>query len=250
MVGRPQGPDGKSAEAVVFATTHWSTVLQAGRRDTPEALEALGRLCQTYWYPIYAYVRRHGRSPDDAQDLTQEFLFHLLKRGDLAAVQPERGRFRGYLLAAVKHFLANEWRKLQTQKRGGGNRFVPIDSLVAEHRYHIEDTRELPPDKVYDRSWALTLLEETRERLRREFASDGKAERFELLEQFLPGEGSDLTYAEAGRKLGLSEAAVKSEAHRLSKRYRALLRTGVAHTVTSPEEIDDEIRYLAALLAG
>lgn len=224
-------------------------MLSAGKPDAPEGMAALERLCRAYWYPVYASVRRHGHDPTEATDSTQEFFLRLLERGDLARVRPERGRFRWYLSSALRHFLANEWRKLQTQKRGAGKVFVTIDSLSAERRYDLQETHELPPDKLYDRSWALTVLEEARERLRAEFIACGKGERFQWLEPFLPGEESDLTYAEAGRKMGLSESAVKSEVHRLKKRYRSLVRTSVAHTVASPEEIDDEIRYLAGLLA-
>jgi RNA polymerase sigma factor (sigma-70 family) len=249
MSGKSEGFNGDSAAAVVFATTHWSTVLTAGQPDSPRALEALERLCQTYWYPIYAYVRRQGHSPAAAQDLTQEYFYRLLKRGDLATVQPGRGRFRWFLLAALKHFLANEWHKGQTQKRGGDRIILSFDALSAESRYGLEESRELSPDKLYDRSWALSLLDQARERLREEYASSGKAVRFQFLEQFLPGEQTDVTYTEAAQELGLTESAIKSEVYRLKKRYRALLRTGVAHTVASPEEIDDEIRYLVKLLA-
>jgi RNA polymerase sigma factor (sigma-70 family) len=249
MSGKSAGCDGDFAAAAVFATTHWSTVLTAGREHSPQSEQALDRLCRSYWYPIYAFVRRHDHSPADAQDLTQEFFFQLLKRGDLAGVQPGRGRFRWFLLAALKHFLANEWHKLQTQKRGGDRTIISFDTLSAESRYRLAQSRDLSPEVLYERSWALTLLDQARERLCGEYANSGKTERFQLLEQFLPGEQSDLSYAEAGQQLALTESAIKSEVYRLKKRYRTLLRTGVAHTVAAPEEIDDEIRYLAKLLA-
>ncbi len=250
MSGKSEGHDADFAAAVVFATTHWSTVLTAGNPASPLAAEALEKLCRAYWYPVYAFVRRQGHSPLDAQDLTQEFFYRLLKGGDLATVDPSRGRFRWFLLAALRHFLANEWHRHRALKRGGDRMILSFDTLSAEDRYRLEESHELTPDKLYERSWALSLLEQARERLRQEYAASGKAERFRVLEQFLPGEHADRTYEEAGRQLGVTESAVKSEVHRLKKRYRALLRTGVAHTVPSPEEIDDEIRYLVTLVAS
>lgn len=250
MSGKFQPPDTNFAAGILFATTHWSSVLAAGHPEAPEARAALERLCRTYWFPIYAFIRRHGHNLADAQDLTQEFFLQLLKRGDLASADPKRGRFRWFLLTAVKHFLANEWRKVQTQKRGGGQTFVPFDGASAEQRYQLEDVRELPPDRLYERSWALTMLYHARDQLRAEYGFNGKADKFELLEQFLPGEESEATYAEAGRRLGLTESAVKSEVFRLKRRYRNLLRQAVAQTVAQSEDVDDEIRYLAALLAG
>jgi RNA polymerase sigma-70 factor (ECF subfamily) len=181
-------------------------------------------LCQSYWYPLYAFVRRTGRSPHDAQDLTQGFFARLLEKNYLDAAQPGRGKFRWFLIASFRHFLANEWDRATAQKRGGGRPPISLDELAAENRYSRELTHAEPRQNV-QRTWALTLLEQARVRLRAEFAATGKTERFDLLEKFLPGEESELTYAEAGRLIGLTEGAVKSEVHRLKRRYRELLRS-------------------------
>ena len=216
--------------------------------EPAQRAEALEKLCRSYWYPLYAFVRRTGRNPDDAQDLTQAFFARLLEKNYLEAARPNRGKFRWFLIASFRHFLANEWDRATAQKRGGGRPPISLDELAAEDRYRRELAHELIPDKIYERSWALTLLEQARARLREEFAAMARTERFDLLEKFLPGEDGELTYAEAGRLIGLTEGAVKSEVHRLKRRYRELLRAEVAHTVATPAEIDEEIRHLIAAI--
>lgn len=233
-----------------FATTCWTVVLAAGDSASPAAEAALETLCGAYWYPLYAYVRRQGHSPEDAQDLTQEFFAGFLEKKRLRAADRSRGRFRSFLLTSLKHFLVSEWRRDQAQKRGGGAPKFALDALTAEERFRLEPADELTPDKVYERSWAWAVLDRVRTELRREHAAAGQAARLELLEQFLPGQRGELTYAEAARQLGLAEGTVKSEVHHLKQRYRALLRAAVAHTVATPGEINDELRHLMAALGG
>jgi RNA polymerase sigma-70 factor (ECF subfamily) len=234
---------------VLFATTHWSVVLAAGRTESAEAHDALEQLCCAYWYPLYAFVRRQGHGPHDAQDLTQEFFARLLAKNYLSTARPERGRFRWFLLAALRHFLANEWDKSQAAKRGGGQRLVPLDELLAEQNYSAEPADRLTAEKLYERAWALTVLQQVRTRLRAEFVAAGRGARFDLLEKFLPGEDSEMTYAQAGQMLGLAEGTVKADVHRLKNRYRELLRAEIAQTVESPAGIDEELRSLITALA-
>ncbi len=242
---QPWLPSNASRE---FTTTHWSVVLAAAHGTDAPAAEALEQLCRTYWYPLYAHVRRRGSSPEDAQDLTQEFFARLLARGWLGMADGRRGRFRSFLLAALDHFLANEWDRAHYQKRGGGSPHLPFDTLAAEQLYHPEASRDGSPDALYERNWALRLLDQVRTRLREEYRADGKAQRFDLLERFLPGEECSLTYAQAAAQLGVPEGTLKSDVHRLKQRYGELLREEIAHTVPSPEEIDDELRHLIAVL--
>ena len=224
--------------------------MQAGRNDSPQATQALEELCRQYWYPLYAFVRRQGHDVHTAQDLTQEFFHKLLEKNYLGIADRRRGKFRWFLLTAFKGFLANEWDRHQAQKRGSGQQPIALDGLSAEQRYSLEPASEMTADRVYDRRWALTLLETTRARLRQECFDADKAERFELLECYLPGEEPNRTYAEAGQELGLSEGAVKVEVHRLKKRYGELLRKEVAKTVGHASEVEEEVRYLIDVLAG
>ena len=233
-----------------FLTTHWSVVLRAGRSDSTCARDALAQLCQTYWYPLYAYVRRRGYSPQDAQDLAQEFFARLLEQNSVAKVCPELGKFRSFLLASLNHFLANEWDKAQAKKRGGGQPLIRLDDRSAESRYALEPTEEATPDKLFERRWALTLLECVLARLRKEFVTAGKARLFERLKGFMTGEGGDASYAQVGNELDMSESNVKVAVHRLRRRYRDLLRDEIAQTVASPAEVEDEIRHLFSALAG
>jgi RNA polymerase sigma-70 factor (ECF subfamily) len=227
-----------------FRTTHWSVVVCA-RDDRSGARMALERLCRTYWPPLYAFVRRSGMSPHDAQDLTQEFFARLLEKGWLDGVDRERGRFRSWLLAAMKHFLANEWKRGQRQKRGGAAAFCSLDEFDAETRLLHEPASD-SAEKVYDRRWAMTLLDQVMARLRTEMAGAGKLAHFEALKFCLTGEKT--AYAEVCARLGMSEGAVKVAVHRLRERYRALLRAEIAETVGTEEEIDDELRSLFAAL--
>ena len=233
-----------------FLTTHWSVVLAAGSGDATRAQTALARLCQTYWFPLYAQVRRRGHSPHDAQDLTQEFFARLLEGRVLASADPNRGRFRSFLLAALNHFLAHEWERARAQKRGGGRQIISLDLALAEQRYDLEPADTSSPDKLFDKHWAGALLEEVLSQLEAEYQQAGKAELFGALKQTLTGTRESQPYAGLATQLGLSEGAVKVAVHRLRKRYRELLRAEVAHSVADPEQTDDELRYLLATLAG
>lgn len=238
-----------STEGKVFATTHWSVVLTAGRMDSSQASAALETLCRTYWYPVYAFIRRRGYGPDDAQDLTQSFFAQLLARHRLQAADPARGRFRGFLLACLRHFLANEWDKVRAAKRGGGQASIPFDDLQARQRYDLDADAPAPPDVLYERSWALTLLERVRERLREEYTHAEKGGRFDWLQRFLPGGQGDPRHPEQPQPDGPTSGAQRSEVHRFRQRYRDLLRREIAHTVQRAEDIDDEIRHLIAVLS-
>ncbi len=244
----PEEPTGSGAKPGVFATTHWSVVLAAAGQQTPEGDIALERLCRTYWYPLYAYVRREGYSPDDAQDLTQGFFAQLLARHSLAHVAPEKGRFRSFLLAAMRHFLSVERERARAIKRGGNAQILSLDAQEAETRYRLEPVDRLDAEKIYEHRWAMTLLEQAVVRLREESAAAGKTELFERLRGFVAGD-REVTCGAAAVELGMSESAVKSAVHRLRERYRELVREEIAHTVANPMEIDSEIRHLKALLS-
>ena len=223
--------------------------MQAGT-DSPQAHQALETLCGNYWYPLYAYVRRQGHSAHDAQDLTQAFFARLLEKNYLADVQREKGRFRSFLLASLKHFLANEWDREQALKRGGGKRLIALDEDSAESRYKLEPKDEVSADKIYERRWALTLLDQVLAKLRGEFEKDGKLEQFETLKQYLSAGRTSVSYAQAADKLGMNEGAIKVAVHRLRKRYRELLRAEIAQTVATASEIEAEIRYLFTALSA
>lgn len=234
-----------------FTPTHWSVVLAAaGHTDSAGARDALEKLCRNYWVPIYAFVRRQGHSPHDAQDLTQEFFARLLEKNYLADADRAKGRFRSFLLASLKHFLANEWDKANAQKRGGGRVLISIDANAVETAFGAELAHELTADKIFERRWALALLDQVLRRLREEYARDGKQNQFEQLKQTLTEASRSVPYAEIAARLGTSEGAVKVAVHRLRQRYRELLRSEIADTVASPAEIDDEIRNLFAALAN
>jgi RNA polymerase sigma-70 factor (ECF subfamily) len=239
-----------SAPEPLFATTHWSVVLQAGRQDLPQATQALEALCRQYWYPLYAFVRRQGHDLHTAQDLTQEFFKKLLEKNYLGIADRRRGKFRWFLLTAFKGFLANEWDRTRAQKRGSGRQPIALDELTAEQRYSLEPADELTADRIYERRWALTLLETARAQLKADYATANKAERFEVLECYLPGEQATRSHAQTGHELGLSEGAVKVEVHRMKKRFGELLRQEVAKTVAHPSEVEEEIRYLIDVLVG
>ena len=233
-----------------LATTHWSVVLTAGHDSSPGAEEALEKLCRTYWYSLYAYVRRQGHSPEDAQDLTQVFFARLLARRDLAQVHPHKGRFRSFLLASLRHFLADEWDKASAYKRGGSTKTLSWQAPAAEHRYQQEPTDDSSPEKIYDRRWALTVLARAQAGLKAEFVADGQSELYDALKVFLSGEKPDQTHAQVGARLGKSADAVRCAVQRLRQRYGQLIRAEVAHTVASASQIEEEIRYLLAVIGS
>lgn len=244
MNGPSDGIEPSAKVSGLFATTHWSVVLTAGRARSPQSAEALEDLCRTYWYPLYAYVRRRGYSVEDAQDLTQAFFAHLLSRDFLGGVGPEKGRFRSFLLACLKHYLADEWEKARAAKRGGVGFEGWLDLEQAEDRYQLEACVEASPENMYERRWALDLLDRTLGRLRQDAPASGRDAVCDELQGCLLGERPEETYAQLGMRLGMSETAVKVAVHRLRRRYRELLRDEIAHTVTRLEEVEEELRYL------
>ena len=233
-----------------FATTHWSVVIAAGEGSSPESETALATLCETYWYPLYAYVRRRGHTAEDAQDLTQAFFAVLLEKEYVRAADRERGRFRSFLLTALKRFLSKERDKARAQKRGGGRITISLDMQSGESRYAQEPSHEWTPERVYERRWALTLLDQTMARLRRRYVDTGKAEVFDGLKAFLSGEGDAPAYGEVAEEMGMTEGAVKVAVHRLRQRYRDALRSEIAQTVADPAEVDDELDHLLEAIRG
>ena len=223
-------------------------VLAAGKDAASNADAALAALCQMYWYPLYAFVRRLGHQPADAQDLTQAFFARLLEKHYLRAADPERGRFRSFLLASCKHFLSKERDRAKAQKRGGGRKVLPLDFEAGERRYSLEPTHEATAEKVYERRWALTLLDQVFARLRNEFDRAGKRNEFDHLKVYLTGEATTLSYRDVAAELGMTEGAVKVAVHRLRRRYRELVREEIAHTVAGPDEVAEELRRLFAAL--
>ena len=232
----------------VFVTTHWSMVVKAGRSDTPLARAALEKLCRTYWFPLYAYVRRRGQSVEDAQDLTQEFFARVLERHWLARADQAKGRFRTFLLTAMERFLANEWDKARALKRGGGQRTVPIQLDTAETRYGVEPADTQTPEQAFEYRWALVLLDEVVGQLETEFRRRDQGDLFAALKPCLVGGRAAQPYAELAAKLSIEEGAVKVTVHRLRQRYRELLRAEIANTVASPGEVEAEMRHLFNVL--
>jgi RNA polymerase sigma factor (sigma-70 family) len=237
-----------------FATTRWTLVTAAGKQGTPEARRALSDLCRLYWYPVYAFVRRRGHSADDALDLAQGFFTRLIEKNDLADADRTRGRFRSWLLTAVKNYLANEWDRASAAKRGGGRAIYSfdIDPDDAERRYRHEPAHQVTPERIFDRRWALTLLEQALTTLEAESAAEGKKDLFEALKPTLTADGRDVrdpSYRDLAVQMGMTEGAVKVAAHRLRRRYRDLLREQIAETVERPEDVDEEIRDLFAALS-
>ena len=233
-----------TAPGDVFATTHWTVVLAAGQRNTPQSNSALEELCRTYWFPLYAYVRRHGHTKEDAEDLTQAFFARFLAKNYLEDLSAERGRFRAFLLASLKHFLTNEWKKSQRLKRGGGEVPLSLDWQTADTKFQVAATNEPSPDKVFDREWALALLSKVIERLQKECESDGKAKLFAQLKIFLTAGKDGTAQAEVAKALGMEEGAVRVAIHRLRKRYRDLLRDEIAQTLADASDVDEEMRAL------
>ncbi|HXP59168.1 MAG TPA: sigma-70 family RNA polymerase sigma factor [Dongiaceae bacterium] len=237
-------------QAAWFTTTHWSIVINAQDPASPQASQALEKLCRSYWYPLYAFVRRQGRDEATAKDLTQGFFAKLLEKNYLAGVRPEKGRFRNFLLASIKHFISDEWDKARALKRGGGQTIISLDETTGEDRYRQEPVEAMDAEKLYERRWALTLLEQARERLKEEFRAAGKAETYEQLQRFESGDTDAPAYAEVAPALGLSESGLRTAVHRMRQRNQELVREEVAQTVSSPAEVDEEIRYLIRVVSG
>jgi RNA polymerase sigma-70 factor (ECF subfamily) len=233
-------PDGRHR----FATTHWSLVLAAGRHASPASREALATLCQTYWYPLYAHVRRRGHRAEEAQDLIQDFFAGLLEKGTLRVADRDRGRFRSFLLAALDHFLANARRRGRARKRGGQRLTLSLDFPVGEGRYAAEPAHDITPDRLYARRWALTVIDQALSRLRDEFARAGKADLLERLTPYLAGNADAEPYRELAARLDTTEGAVKVAVHRLRRRCGELLREEIARTVAGPDEVEEELRDL------
>ena len=232
---------------IEFPATRWSVVLAAGDADSPRCTQALEELCRAYWRPLYGFILRQGRDATQAQDLTQEFFTHLLAKNPLASLSPDKGRFRSFLLAAVKHFLADDFDRAHTLKRGGGQSFVPLDD-AAENRDWLPASNNANPDHAFDRQWALAVLDRALAALRNEFVTAGKADHFQYLSDFLSREGSGAEYDAIGEALHMKAGAIAVAVHRMRLSYRRLVRQEVAHTVSNPWEIDEEMRYLLELV--
>jgi RNA polymerase sigma-70 factor (ECF subfamily) len=231
----------------VFATTHWSVVLEA-QGESPAAQKALEKLCRTYWRPIYGYVRRHGVGTEDAEDLTQGFFALLLERKDLNSVRKEKGRLRSYLLASVKHFLADESRRAMALKRGKGQRLIPFDDVQEGQRIELERCDRLTADQIYERRWAFTVLEHVMARLREEYRSAGNERFFDQMKKMLMDESDRPSQAQVASEYEMTENAVKQASYRFRQRYQTLLREEIAHTVAMPSDVEDELRYLIAVV--
>lgn len=233
-----------------FQTTRWSIVLAAGAGGSVTgADEALATLCEIYWYPLYAFLRSRGYSPEDAQDLTQGFFAQILEKHFFKHADPVKGRFRSFLLASLKHFAANEWDRASTRKRGGGMSLVPLEFETAESRFLVEPPTDETPERIFDRRWALSLLDRVMSRLAALAGEERQKRVFEALKTYLVGDMPQPSYADAAATLGMSEGAVKVAVHRLRGQFRALVRDEIAHTVSSPEEIDDELQHLWSAVA-
>jgi RNA polymerase sigma factor (sigma-70 family) len=244
----PNPREPQASSPLCFVTTRWSVVMTARDKSSPESQEALQTLCKGYWHPLYAFVRRLGNSPHDAQDLTQEFFARLLQKDWLEAVERDRGRFRTFLIMALKRFLANEWDKIRSAKRGGGQMLVPLDAEDAEQRYLADPGSGLSADHLYERRWALTLLDRAMAGLRAEYEGDGRAEDFARLKEYLTAERGTIPYAEIALGLGAGEGAARVAVHRLRKRFREVFRATVADTVSEAEDVDAEVRYVVEVL--
>lgn len=231
----------------LFMTTRWSVVLAAQSKSSPDSAAALETLCRAYWYPLYAYVRGSGRSPHDSQDLTQEFFARLLAQDWLRVVLPEKGRFRTFLLATMKRFLTNEWHRDMAQKRGAGNLPLSLDTAEAEHRFAAEPP--LTPDELYERRWAMTLLDESLERLQSEFTRIGRGQEFMFLKEWLTAERGSIPYERIAANLGTTEGAARVAVHRMRKQFRLLFRQTIAETVDATGDVDAEVRHLVAVLS-
>jgi RNA polymerase sigma-70 factor (ECF subfamily) len=243
------GDDAGRGEAVPFTTTHWSVVLEA-QGDSPAAREALEKLCRTYWRPIYSFVRRQGIGPEEAEDLTQGFFALLLERKDLNTVRKEKGRLRSYLITSLKNFLADESRHAMAIKRGKGQRLIPLEGVSVDERIRTEPADPVTAEQIYERRWASTVLEHVLSRLKDEYRAAGRAALFNSLKQLLPDEPGAPSQADIAAQLGMTENAVRQAFHRFRRRYQLLLREEIAHTVATPNDIEDELRHLISVVGG
>ena len=250
MAAIETGSSALSRPQPVFATTRWSVVLAAGHGDTSHAHDALAHLCRSYWYPLYAYARRRGQSPHDAQDLTQEFFARLLQGNWVAQADRQRGRFRTFLLSAMQHFMANEWNKARAQKRGGTQPVLSLNDDSAEQRYQLEPAEKSTPETLFERGWALSLLNDVLRRMEEEYRRDGKSAWMEAMRPALTADRDSIGYADIAQKLGMTEAAARVAVHRLRQRYRRLIQAEVANTVASPDEVEAEMRHLFQVLTA
>ena len=241
--------EGPGTGVGLFTTTHWSVVLAARHEKSPQAAEALEKLCRTYWHPLYVYVRRRGYGPDDAQDLTQQFFALFLENERFGLADPDRGKFRSFLLKSVQNFLTDEWRRLHRAKRGGNAVRVPWNIEADEDAWAADLTDDLTPERAYERRWAMTLLEQVLSSLRTEYARAGKVRLFETLEDFLWGPDASISYPQIAAELSMTEGAVRVAVHRLREQYRERLRAEVAHTVDHPGGVDEELHYLIGLMS-
>jgi RNA polymerase sigma factor (sigma-70 family) len=232
---------------VAFTTTHWSVVLEA-QGESPAAQEALEKLCRTYWRPIFAFLRRQGRPLEEAEDITQGFFAQLLERGKFSAIRKEKGRLRSYLLGALKYFLADEQRRAMAIKRGSGLRPIPLEELRADERIDMEPSDPMTAEMIYERRWALTVLERVLSRLKEEYHAAGNATVFDALKQLLPDEPGSPSQAEIATQLGMTENAIRQAFYRFRQRYQSVLREEIAHTVATPGDIEDELRHLIAVI--
>ena len=233
--------------AAVFATTHWSLVLEA-QGESPAAQDALEELCRTYWRPVYAFLRRQGVGPEEAEDITQGFFAQLLERRKFSALRKEKGRLRSFLLGSLKYFLADERRRAMAIKRGKGQRLIPLERLRVDERIEMEPSDPVTAEMIYERRWALTVLEHVLSRLKDEYQTAGNAALFDLLKQLLPDEPGSPSQADIAARLGMTENAIRQAFYRFRQRYQSLLREEIAHTVATPGDIEDELRHLIAVL--
>jgi RNA polymerase sigma factor (sigma-70 family) len=233
-----------------FVTTHWSLVQRAAENSSLNGQAALEELCRIYWYPLYACVRRKGHNPEEAQDLTQAFFARLLEKSYISHANPQLGKFRTFLLTSLQRFLVNEWQKATAKKRGGGASLIAMDAYQTETRYQAEPADALTPEKIFEKRWALALLDHVLGKLQAEFASAGKLEQFEAMKILIWGDRSAPAYSDVATRLRMTEGALKVAVHRLRHRYRELLRDEVARTVAGPSEVDEELRHLLTVVSS
>ena len=245
----PTSNPNQAKPGAVFVTTRWSVVLAAGLSTSAESEQALSYLCRAYWYPLYAFVRRQGHSPEDAEDLTQGFFARLLEKKALGVVEQEKGKFRSFLLASLKNFLANDWNRQHAAKRGGQYSVISLDDDSAEDRYLREPSHDSTPEKLFEQSWALTVLDTVLRELRKEYTAAGKAHLFEALQDHLIGD-ENASYTSAAADLGMKEGAVRMTVSRMRRHFGYLLRREIAHTVADPAELDEELRHLVVSMSG